>query len=207
MSESDINDIKDLSKDISYQLGKRLGRSQAFDMVAKRCSAAEAETLKSIRDSGEYKQLGLTWAQFCAQELGVSKAFADRQIQYLEQFGAAYYRMSEVMQISGETYKLISGSVVDDCIEVKGERIPITRENRKKVTAAVKTLSQRPRAAPKGELAIDALRQSLSALLAEACQVARLGDKRLELMMLLLAGRDSLDKLAEDIRCKTVIVG
>src|SRR3954463_12885720 len=102
--------------DSVLNLGKRLGRHQAFDLVAKRCSAADAETIKAIRDSGEYKELGLNWAQFCEQELGISKAFADRQIQNRELYGAAYFRISEVMQISGETFKMIEGSVKDDCI-------------------------------------------------------------------------------------------
>ena len=65
---------KDNEKDNALlDLGKRVGRHQAFDLIAKRCTAADAETLKSIRDNAEYKRLGLTWKQFCEQELGVSR--------------------------------------------------------------------------------------------------------------------------------------
>src|ERR1017187_420497 len=113
-------------------LGAWLGRHQAFGLIANRCSAADAECLKAIRDSGEFKQLGLTWEQFCTKHAGVSRVHAERQIHYLEEFGGNYFRFAEVMPISAETYRLIAGAVSDQGLECNGERIPLVRENRAK---------------------------------------------------------------------------
>src|SRR5450756_455042 len=93
------------NKEALMNLGAWLGRHQAFGLIANRCSAADAECLKAIRDGGEYKQLGLTWEQFCGKHAGVSRVYADRQIHCLEEFGGNYFRFAEVMQISPETYR------------------------------------------------------------------------------------------------------
>src|ERR1035437_552111 len=118
-------------------LGAWLGRHQAFGLIANRCSAADAECLKAIRDGGEYRQLGLTWEQFCTKHAGVSRVHAERQIHYLEELGGNYFRFAEVMPISPETYRLIAGAVSDEGLECAGQRIPLVRENHHKVAAAV----------------------------------------------------------------------
>jgi hypothetical protein len=103
-------------------LGQWLGRRQAFGMIANRCMAAHAECLKQMRDSGKYKELGMTWATFCQERAGISRVSADRLIRHLEEFGANYFRLSELMQISGETYRLIAGAVSEEGVEVGGKR-------------------------------------------------------------------------------------
>ena len=75
------------NKEALTYLGAWLGRHQAFGRIANRCSAADAECLKAIRDGGEYKELGLTWEQFCTRHAGVSRVHAERQIHYMEEFG------------------------------------------------------------------------------------------------------------------------
>jgi hypothetical protein len=97
-------------------LGRWLGRRQAFGMIANRCTAADADYLKQMRDSGKYKELGTTWAKFCQERAGISRVSTDRLINHLEEFGANYFRLSELMQISGETYRLIAGAVSEDSI-------------------------------------------------------------------------------------------
>jgi hypothetical protein len=199
---------KDNEKDNALlDLGKRVGRHQAFDLIAKRCTAADAETLKSIRDNAEYKRLGLTWKQFCEQELGVSRVYADQQIHCIEKYGAAYYRVAEIVPLSSETYELISSAVTDGCIEVDGDRVPLTRENRRQVAAAVKKL--RERSDPEGDSSaeIGALRKHIKQLLDDAYRAARLTDKRMELMKLLTECCGQLDKLTEELRLRTLIVG
>jgi hypothetical protein len=72
-------------------LGSWLGRHQAFGLIANRCTAADAECLKTMKDSGEYRKLGLTWEGFCKQHAGVSRVYADRLIGHLDEFGANYF--------------------------------------------------------------------------------------------------------------------
>src|SRR5258708_25728087 len=89
-------------------LGTWLGRRQAFGMIANRCTAADAECLKAMRDSGEYKRLGLSWDDFCEKKAGISRRHAGRLIKHLEEFGSNYFRLSELMEISHATYRLIA---------------------------------------------------------------------------------------------------
>jgi hypothetical protein len=65
-------------------------------------------------DCGRYKKRGMSWATVCQELAAVSRVSADRLINCLEEFGANYFRLSELMQISGETYRLIAGSVSED---------------------------------------------------------------------------------------------
>jgi len=45
-------------------------RAPRFGLMANRCSAADAECFKQMRDNGKYKQLGMTWATFCLERAG-----------------------------------------------------------------------------------------------------------------------------------------
>jgi len=49
----------DGGKESLVDLGTRLGRRQAFGLIANRCSAADAECLKVMREHEDYKKLGL----------------------------------------------------------------------------------------------------------------------------------------------------
>lgn len=200
------NSENDQNHEAMMSLGAWLGRHQAFGLIANRCSAADAECLKAIRDGGDYKQLGLTWEQFCAKHAGVSRVHADRQIHYLEEFGANYFRLADVMPISPETYRLIAGAVSDEGLECNGERIPLARENRDKVAAAVTAIRARAKTGKAGSAVIGGVRKRLDALLAEAHGVANQADRRLELIGLLEEGRESLERLSRALRENTLLL-
>ena len=200
------NSENDQNHEAMMSLGAWLGRHQAFGLIANRCSAADAECLKAIRDGGDYKQLGLTWEQFCTKHAGVSRVHADRQIHYLEEFGANYFRLADVMPISPETYRLIAGAVSDQGLECNGERIPLARENRDKVAAAVTAIRDKAKITKAGSAVIGGVRKRLDALLAEAHGVANQADRRLELIRLLEEGRESLERLAHALREKTLLL-
>ena len=187
-------------------LGAWLGRHQAFGLIANRCSAADAECLKAIRDGGTYKQLGLTWEQFCTKHAGVSRVHAERQIHYLEEFGGNYFRFAEVMPISPGTYRLIAGAVSDEGLECDGQLIPLVRENREKVAAAVTAMRASGSAGKAGSPAISGVRKRLDALLAEAHGIADRADRRVELIVLLEEGGESLQQLAQALRDKTLVL-
>ena len=194
------------SQEAMMNLGAWLGRHQAFGLIANRCSAADAECLKAIRDGGEYKQLGLTWEQFCTRHAGVSRVHAERQIHYLEEFGGNYFRFAEVMPISAETYRLIAGAVSDQGLECNGERIPLVRENRTKVAAAVTAIRAKAESRTTGKPLAAAVRKRLDALLDEAHVVAGQASRRVELIVLLEEGSESLRRLAAALREKTLVL-
>jgi hypothetical protein len=124
----------------TLDLGAWIGRGQAFSFVANHCSAAQAECLARIRNDGLYKALNLTWDEFCKQHAGASRAHADEIIRRLEEFGAAYFRLSEIIRISPQSYRAMQAAVKGEAIEVGGESIPITPENAPRIRQAIGAL-------------------------------------------------------------------
>jgi hypothetical protein len=111
------------------QLGVRLGRGQAFGLVANQCLAAQAETLRQIREEGLYKSLDMTWDEFCHDRLGISRSKADDVIRQLKEFGATYFRLAEIVKISSETYRRITPLIEENTIQIGARRVPIAAEN------------------------------------------------------------------------------
>jgi hypothetical protein len=126
----------------TFDLGAWIGREQAFSFVANHCSAAQAECLSRIRKEGLclYKALNLTWDEFCKQHAGASRAKADEIIHRLEEFGAAYFHLSEIIRISPDSYRAMRAAVKGDAIEVGGESIPIIPENAPRIREAIGAL-------------------------------------------------------------------
>ena len=126
----------------TFDLGAWIGRGQALSFVANHCSAAQAECLTRIRKEGLYKALNLTWDEFCKQHTGASRAHADEIIRRLEEFGAAYFRLSEIVRISPQSYRAMQDKVKGETIEVGGESIPITPENAPRIRQAIGALRE-----------------------------------------------------------------
>ena len=121
-------------------LGTWLGRKQAFGLMAGKCSAADAECLRNIRDQKLYKSLQVNWNQFCRERVGISRPVVDKIIRQLEEFGPAFFQLSGVMHITPDEYRAIAASVTEDGVLCGGERIPITVENGPRLTRAVDAL-------------------------------------------------------------------
>src|SRR5450432_2541367 len=120
--------------------GAWVGRQQAFAVIASQCRGAQALSLKHVKDSRWYQQLSLTWEEFCKEYAGISRTHADNVIRQLDEFGEAYFRLSEIARISPETYRRIAGSVEGGVIEIDGRKLALTQENGLKIRAAIQTL-------------------------------------------------------------------
>ena len=134
--------MTDTRTDEVYQLGAWMGRKQAFASLAGRCSAADAECLRQIREDKRYRALNLNWEQFCKQYVGVSYMTVDRIIRRLEEFGPAYFLLTQATRITDNEYRRIHASVQGQNLLCAGEEIPITAENAPKLAAAVQALKQ-----------------------------------------------------------------
>ncbi len=153
----------------AVELCKFLGRSQAFGLVANRCSAAQAQCLKQMKDNGAYKALGLTWEDFCEQQIGISRVTADKLIHELDELGAAYFQLGEIMRISPALFRRLP--VSEEGLEFEGTKIPIAPENAPRIIEAVRALRPARREPPPPPLAgerIDALRNLLQTAVSEA---------------------------------------
>lgn len=118
-------------------LDRWLGRREAFGIIAGRCSAAELESLRRIRDEKLYRGRAHNWDEFCSQHLGVSRRNIERHIRYLEEFGPAYFHISQLMHITADEYRAIAPHVSEEGVQLDGNIVALLPENSEEVTAAV----------------------------------------------------------------------
>jgi hypothetical protein len=129
-------------------LGSWTGLQKAFATVAGSCSAARAQCLKQVRESGMLDDIGLTWDEFCKDYAGLSRPHADSLIRQYDQFGDAYFRLSEIARVSSKTFQQIAARVDADAIEIAGEKVALTPENAPRIRAAIQTLREQVRRPP-----------------------------------------------------------
>lgn len=135
------------------ELGKWLGRREAFSLIAGRCSAAEVESLRRIREDNLYQKLGCTWEEFCSRQLHVTSRTVDRDIAYLRRFGPAFFTLRQLTRVSVREYAAIADRISEEGVHVDGQVVALLPENSEALAGALKTLVGRnqppqPAAAP-----------------------------------------------------------
>jgi len=130
-------------------LGRLLGRREAFNVVAARCSAADATLLRDMRAQKVFAGRCADWGEFCEKYLHTSKTNANRLIHLLETHGPQYFELAQLTRISPETYSAIAPAIKDGALHTEGEAIALIPENADKVAAAVAALRKKePKPAP-----------------------------------------------------------
>jgi hypothetical protein len=129
-----------------------IGKIQVLGLIAKGCTAAQAACMKQFRDTDYHKTINLTWAEFCPKYFGISRDTADQQIRCLEQLGAAWFRLNEVVRISPKTFRRIRSAIQGESLEIDGQMVPITPENSVRIRDTVlKMRAELSRPAPPEE--------------------------------------------------------
>jgi hypothetical protein len=142
--------------DEMLDLGVVLGQNQAFGFLAGRCSAAQAESIRRLRNEKLYKRVTEHWKAFCPQYLKMSGTQADTIIRLWEEFGAGYFEVAQLTRVSAETYRALGPAVNQGVLNLNGEQIELTVENSRKVAAAVSELRRSlPPKKPEPELGIN----------------------------------------------------
>jgi hypothetical protein len=152
--EEDLNTAQPAAVDGDFELGMMLGSRKAFAAVAGRCSAADAECLRRVRDQKLYLSRAETWEEFCPRFLGLSKTHANRIIRHLEEFGPDYFEVAQLTRVTPEQYRAIAPAIRDRNIHLNGQAIALIPENSERVAAAVAELRQAA-APPAGASAAD----------------------------------------------------
>jgi hypothetical protein len=201
------------------ELGIILGQNHAFGTIAGRCSAAQAEVLRRVREDKLYKRCCEKWEDFCPRFLKMGRSAADRTIALFEEFGAAYFELSQLTRVSPETFRAIQPAIRDGALHYQGEVIELLPENSPQVAAAVAEMRRAiPPAAttPPGfrdliaeiESAnrdlnlmsrIDRLGKACTAIIAEFEKISNdrdLASARLHLHSTLSRARDELNRVA-----------
>jgi hypothetical protein len=163
--------------DEMLDLGMVLGQNQAFGFLAGRCSAAQAESIRRIRNEKLYKRIREHWKEFCPQYLKMSGTQADSIIRLWEEFGAGYFEMAQLTRVSPETYRALQPAIGNGVLNVNGEQIALTVENSRKVAAAVsevrRSLPPKKPAAPAAHSRITRLDQLCTAIIEEFWDIPR----------------------------------
>jgi hypothetical protein len=122
------------------ELGIILGQNHAFGTIAGRCSAAQAEVLRRVRENKIYKRCCEKWEDFCPRYLKMGRSAADRTIALFEEFGPAYFELSQLTRVSPDTFRAIQPAIRDGALHYQGEVIELLPENSPQVAAAVAEL-------------------------------------------------------------------
>jgi hypothetical protein len=129
-------------------LGRWLGRREAFALVAGRCSAAEAESLRRIREQKLYRGVAGTWDKFCSAHVGASRRNVERTIRLLDEFGPEFFYISQIAHIGPEEYRAIARHVDSEGVHLDGAVLPLLPENGTEVAAAGSELLRRVQLQP-----------------------------------------------------------
>lgn len=167
--------------DEMLDLGMVLGQNQAFGFLAGRCSAAQAETIRRLRNEKLYKRVTEHWKEFCPRYLKMSGTQADSIIRLWEEFGAGYFEIAQLTRVSPETYRALAPAVENGVLNLNGEQVELTIENSRKVAAAVSQVrrslpSKAPADLPVIER-IDRLDQLCTAIIEEFAGIKRSAEK------------------------------
>jgi hypothetical protein len=133
----DIVPKSETVNDALLELGIIVGQSQTFGVLAGRCSAAQAQAIRRVREEKLYKGRCEKWEDFCPRYLRMCRAEADRIIRLLDEFGPAYFEFSHVARISPVVYRTIAPAVSEGVLHHNGEAIALTAENSRKVAAVI----------------------------------------------------------------------
>ena len=127
----------------SLDLGSILGQLQAFEMISGRCSAAQAASLRQLREDKAFHRVTRRWREFCPRYLRMSGRQADKIIQLWEELGAGYFDLARLTRISPETYRAIAPAIRNGTLNCDGEAIALSGANSRRIGAAVAELRRR----------------------------------------------------------------
>ena len=182
----------------AFELGAWLGRHQAFGLIANKCSAADAACLREIRDNKHYRALGLTWEEFCSRHTGIDRRTADRIVERLEEFGEAYFNLSQLIPIHPSGFRELASSVSGNTIELDGQKIPITPDHALEIIEAVRELRSRlEREQSKARVPLSALQNRLDLCHSELAGAIRRGVGKSEGAILIAVLTDATSRFEE----------
>ena len=113
----------------AFNLARWLGRREAFGTIAGRCSAADVECLRQIRNQKLFQDLAPSWDEFCTKDLRLSRRKVDRDIRYLEEFGPPFFLLAQLVRITPQQYRAIAPHVAGDGIHVDGRVVALLESN------------------------------------------------------------------------------
>lgn len=135
-----------------FEIGALVGERRTLSKLAGGCSAADAECLRTIRESKQYLGKAKTWDEFCPKFLGISRVSADRLIRHLEEFGPGSFATMQQLGLSAREYRLLAPRMEGTALLLEGETVELVPENGPKIHAALREMRQAPVKSPEERL-------------------------------------------------------
>ncbi len=161
----------------TLDLGALLGQIHAFELIGGRCSAAQAASLRRLRDDKGFRRVTRRRREFCSRYLKMTGRQADKIIRLWEELGAAYFDLAQFTRISPEAYRAIAPAIRDGTLRLDGEVIPLTGENARRVAVAVAELRRRVTRDPARQLPVHQriarIEQRATLLIGELREISR----------------------------------
>src|ERR1700688_1883996 len=126
-----------------FKLGQWLGRREAFSLIAGRCSAAEIEIVRQIKDEKLYEDLKCNWDECCTRHLHASRRSVERELGYLRKYGPAFFTVRQLTHVTVKEYQSIAAHITEQGVTLDGAVIVLHSGNSDRVSAAVEELLQR----------------------------------------------------------------
>lgn len=122
----------------------QIGRQEALNTLATMTNLMWAENLRQMKETGAYKQLGLTWEQ-AVEKTGAPFSYktADRMIASLEEFGRGFFQVRDVVRITSEAYRAIAPTVEEGHVIISGQRVALTKTNASQIQALFQAEQQK----------------------------------------------------------------
>ncbi len=106
------------------------------------CSAVQAEWLRRLRDTKQYKNRGGDWGEFCRRHVGLKGPEANRIIQLLEEFGPDYFNLAALAPVTPEEFRTVASKVKGRFFCANGEAVRLVPKNARKIASMVENLRQ-----------------------------------------------------------------
>ena len=123
---NEMEERRDIGPD---DVGRWMGKREAFGAMGSRCYAADVEILSRIRDRRLWTCCSSSWEEFCKDHLHIARRSADREIGYLRQYGPAFFAIRQLTHISAADYHLIADQISEQGVLVDGALIPLSQDD------------------------------------------------------------------------------
>jgi hypothetical protein len=144
MPDKDVSEVVPQGE----SLDRWLGRRDTFTLIAGRCSAADVECLREIRDKKKYLESKYkSWDEFCSKEIKTSRRKIDTAIDQLEKYGRPFFHATQALRLTEAEYVAIKQYVRDEGLMLEGQLVPWAPENGARIVEGLTKL--RATAAPK----------------------------------------------------------
>jgi hypothetical protein len=102
--------------------------------MAGRCSAADVECLRQIRDNKLYLDVATNWDEFCRVHLRASRRKVDTAIGQLERHGRPFFHATQMLRLTEAEFCAIKHHLSEEGVMLDGEVVAWTPENGPRIT-------------------------------------------------------------------------